>query len=669
MDPERTSLLVAKLLTDIVPGDLAVVRLLDLSKDGKWLPSKDTGQTMPCSEDPSRTCHHVIPTSDWDKDVRTYRYGAEVRPARGDAGYKHLLDSHLSQVINNSLFGLGFRAAQGVFDQHPGSTARRMVIWLSDGTTDDEQRLHTTIEELQSSGAKVEAVVFGKGTTTVAHRLGLEARQVRNPGELMRAFAGAFRRVVDAPYELDSLVSANPTFIMKPNVDEAWVVVYGDDTLGDVSIDSPGGARNADYAQDRFQGAGAYRVLYVQKPLAGRWTVHLAGGGPHAAYAVVQRSTLTPILLEPPEPRVVTAGIPVKVVAGIGHPPAGPVLSPTDFPDPIEIELTVDGKSYRLTDDGTGDDAVAHDGRFSGTVTFDSIGEVVASLHARSTLIDRTVDAKFQVTGVFHYRGGPISLNLGTVTAGSTPPACRDFTLVAEHTGAVPFELRQTRDLPPRVQLEFRTPKTAVRPPASGFTISPNAVLNVCLSAERRAGAFEASGQQWLELDAAGARTPDGRVPIQLTWQVRPLSFWELWGWLILSILLILLVLFWIYGFIKPIRFQRNLALIFVPERDEIEEQSPQPISQWKGVGISWYRDARAYLHGSFRVSSNSRGSLASLHAVAGGTRVRAPGALFRETTDGEWESVSPEGRRAISGEVFRIGESGPYFKISVRRA
>src|SRR5437764_783160 len=36
MDPERTSLLVAKLLADIVPGDLAVVRLLDLSKDARW---------------------------------------------------------------------------------------------------------------------------------------------------------------------------------------------------------------------------------------------------------------------------------------------------------------------------------------------------------------------------------------------------------------------------------------------------------------------------------------------------------------------------------------------------------------------------------------------------------------------------------------------------------
>ena len=33
MDPHGTSLLVAKLLSDIVPGNLAVVRLLDIGKD------------------------------------------------------------------------------------------------------------------------------------------------------------------------------------------------------------------------------------------------------------------------------------------------------------------------------------------------------------------------------------------------------------------------------------------------------------------------------------------------------------------------------------------------------------------------------------------------------------------------------------------------------------
>ena len=134
MDPERTSLLVAKLLADIVPGDLAIVRLLDVALDAESLPSRETGKMMPCAEDPAKSCHQVDPTSDWDADARRKQLGVLVRPARGDANFKRRLDSHLEQRINNSLFHLAFRAAQGVFDSRgSGVAAPRTVVWLSDG--------------------------------------------------------------------------------------------------------------------------------------------------------------------------------------------------------------------------------------------------------------------------------------------------------------------------------------------------------------------------------------------------------------------------------------------------------------------------------------------------------------------------------------------------------
>src|SRR5215510_12816354 len=48
MDPERASLLVTKLLVDLVPGKLAVIRLLDLGFDSDILPSVPTGQKAAC---------------------------------------------------------------------------------------------------------------------------------------------------------------------------------------------------------------------------------------------------------------------------------------------------------------------------------------------------------------------------------------------------------------------------------------------------------------------------------------------------------------------------------------------------------------------------------------------------------------------------------------------
>jgi hypothetical protein len=664
MDPQRTSLLVAKLFADIVPGDLAVIRLLDLSKDIRWLPSKNTGKKVPCSEDPSRTCEHIEPIGDWYADVHAHRYGALIRPARGDSGFKQQLDSHLAQVINNSVFGLAFRAAQGVFDTHPSSAAARTVIWLSDGNSDDAGPLQTVLGELQGAGVTIEPVVFGKGTTELQKKLGLVSIPVRSAGELMKAFAGVFRHLVQAPYELDSLLSSNPTFDMKLRVDEAWVVVYGDDTLGDVTIDSPRGPLHADYAQDRRQNSGAYRVLYVQNPPAGKWTIHATGGGSGAAYAVVQRSALEPVLIEP---RTAIAGVPIAVIAGVGQ-RAGAILSGPELPERVEMELTASGRTYRLVDDGTNGDRVAGDGRFTGMVTFDDVGPAVISLHVKSPLLDRTIRETIQISGQFHYRGGPISLDLGAFKAGGE--ACRDFSLVADHQGRIPFEVHLLQPLPIGQKLEVRSARGSTSEGAKPLAIGPGDPLRICLSAVRRAPASKASGEPRMELAVVGQSSPDARVRFDLRWEVVPLSFWELWGWLILGILAILLILVWLYGYIKPRRFQRNLALVFVQDKDDLDDQSPQPLAQWKGVGIRWYTDARAYLHPNFRVSGNARGAISSLHAIAGGTQVRpgAAGNLSRETIDGEWETVPPSGRRGSSGEVFRVGDSGPYFKIMVRR-
>ena len=112
MDPERTSLLVAKLLTDIVPGELAVVRLLDMVADKTLIPSQPTGETRPCAEDPNRDCQVMKPSVDWNAEARAKRLGAKIRPSRADLQFRSDLDRHLEQRINNSLFSLAFSAAQ-----------------------------------------------------------------------------------------------------------------------------------------------------------------------------------------------------------------------------------------------------------------------------------------------------------------------------------------------------------------------------------------------------------------------------------------------------------------------------------------------------------------------------------------------------------------------------
>ncbi|HET9768580.1 MAG TPA: choice-of-anchor X domain-containing protein [Thermoanaerobaculia bacterium] len=670
MDPERASLLVTKLLVDIVPGDLAVIRLLDLHDDEAELPSRDTGITMPCSEDPTQTCHRIEPAINFDAAARSKLLGVLARPARGDAAYKRQLESHLEQRSNNSMFNLALRAGQGVFDRHRapgrhGHEVPRTVIWLSDGRSDSPEAVRRVVAELRADDTVVIPIIFGRGDTTLAREAGLEPLQVSSPAGIMKAFAGAFRRVVQAPYDVDNLVATAPSFDMKHSVDEAWIVVYGNETLGEVRLDGPGGSMAADYAADRWPGAGAYKVAYVRNPAAGRWTVHASGGGDGTAYAVVQRSSLRPVLLAPLR---TAAGVRVPLVAGLRAGTGAEVIADAEVLGDLTVTAEVQGQVVTLADGGAAGDAIARDGRFAGWVTFQATGKVPVRIRARSPLIDRTVDATVDVAGSFRYTGGPLEVDLGTL--GVNAESCRPLALRAEHRGEVPFELRALRRLAGGHRLELRLATMALTAGGSPRTIGADEPLSVCLVTSPRAASSQARGEPWLELRVAGSDAPQQRVTVRLRWQVRGLSVWDRWGWLILSVLALLILLAVILGFVLPQRFQGTFAVTYVPERDELDEQTPQPVKQWRGVGIGFYRDARAFLHPDFRLSGNPQGALAGLFAEKGGARV-APGrglALFRETLDGDWEAVAAAGRRARAGDVYRIGQRGPFFRIASHR-
>ncbi len=667
MDPERTSLLVTKLLADIVPGDLAVVRLLDATRDKGTLPFIETGITEPCEEDPSAQCNvFKLDISAAQEIVRESALLAKVRPAQGDEGFKRDLESHLEQVGQNSHFGLALRCAQGVFDQHRARGDEPMVpktvIWLSDGRAEMPNLVRQAAAELKADGIAIEAIVFGRGKTALARQVSKHVQQVSGPAQLMKAFSGAFRRTVRAPFEIDNLVASAPGFEIKPNVDEAWVVFYGDPTLTEASLEGPTGIVPADDAVDQLPSAGAYRVAYLNRPSPGHWRVRAVGGGPELAYAVVQRSALTPALAEP---RETMAGTGVVMVATVRAGATGETLTTTDSVPGVEIVALFDGQTVRLTDDGRSADAVAGDGRFSAMVTFFNVGDVAVKLDLRSPLGNRSTESRVLVSGQFSYPGEAVEIDLGRLQVASE--ACRPLMFDAQHVGPIAFELRRLRRLPSGHRLQVRLPKGLLTPGSDPITAQPADRFEVCLLTAEDVASSTGAGETWLELQVAGSDLAEHRVPIQLSWQVEGLSFWQRWGWLILSVLAALVVAFIVGGFVIPKRFVRSLAVAFVPERDDLDEQSPQPVRQWKGVGIGFYRNARACLQADFRLTGRPSGALAILQARGRSTQV-VPGKgsrLFRETLDGDWEVVRPEGHRARGGDVFRVGDQGPYFRIS----
>ncbi|MEO1082831.1 MAG: hypothetical protein AAFY88_01175 [Acidobacteriota bacterium] len=657
MDPERTSLLVTQLLADLVPGDLATIRLLDLVADGDVLPSRGTGQTQPCAEDPSRSCEIVEPASDWMADARTKRLGALIRSARADDAYARALDGHLEQRVNNSFFAYALAAAAGVFEVNGRPERPRTVIWLSDGRSDEPASVLSQLRQLEAMDAGVEAIVFGRGTTELAERAGLTARRVASPAALMRAFAGAFRRIVQAPYEIDARVADRPRFDMQPAVEEAWVVVYGDADLGPVWLRTPSGERRpAIYVHRRLDGAGAYRVAHVVAPAAGRFSVDVEGGGPDVAYAVVQRSSLRPRLLGPAEAVAgASATLRVDVVAG-------------DNAETVRDEELLQGASIEAVLRGGASIPLERgdDGVWSGDVLFEEVGPQALDLQLQSPVVEVQVPASVAVTATFRPDAPEVAVDLGALGVGEG--ACAPLRLTGDHRGAVELGLEALRRVPSGHTLSLRADGKAWKV-GDRLGMAPGTPLEVCLTTGDRVSSSESRVEPWLILGVPplGEGNPNA-VRLLLTWRVTGLGFWARWRSLILTALAALAVLIIVLGYVLPHRFASSLALVFVDDRDEIDEQQPQPLRQWKGVGIGFYRHARAHLHTSFRINGRARGAIATLEAERRGARV-LPGksqALWRETSD-DWEAVAHEGRRARGGDVYRVGDAGPYFRVAVR--
>lgn len=666
MDPERASLLLTKLLSDISPGRLAVIRLLDVNTDAALLPRKATGRREPCNEDRTQMCEVVEMQGDWGKKAREELFGVKERGLRGDTAFKKLLETHLEQVSHNSAFAFSFWAAKGLFDKHSSEgfdASSRTVMWLSDGEDESADQLGPSLDALRADGVTIVTVIFGKGNPTIAQKHGLSVQQVSTPGELMSTLAQTFRSIVGAPYRVDGLVAAQPEFEMREHVEEAWVVVYGDKTLGNVTVSGSNGEFTADYAQDSWPDAGAYRVARLDNPPAGTWRVRAEGGG-GVAYAVVQRSSLAPVLLEPAQAAAQTQ---VRLVVGLQAKSATDLITDPEVLTGATMQIRVEGEELTATDDGNGADQTAGDGRFSAWHSFAGIGIVPLELEIDSSVVQRTSPAQVEVSGIFKYQDGPISVDFGRHKAPGT--VCRPLTLVAEHKGPVPFELERLKRPPGGFALVLRAGSTELRPEGAAETLSPGIPLELCLESTDRAPNSLASGRPMLRLRVAGSNAADQQVELRLSWQVDGLTWWQRWGWLVLTLLGVLVAIIIVLGYILPKRFQRTLSLSFAPELEDVDETPPLAISTWRGVGIGFYRNARAYLHGDFRISGKPSGALASLHAEAAGTRVCAGKgmSLFRQDFGSKWDELPMEGEMVRAGEIYRIGENGPHFRIASR--
>lgn len=440
-----------------------------------------------------------------------------------------------------------------------------------------------------------------------------------------------------------------------------------------------------DGIQSARERGGSYSLTWVLSPNAGqyRFRTNIRTG----SVAILRPSNVElEVLPAPPysnQTEWAVAGkelhlrVLVKSPTGAKGDPGEVKLSYTPFgeniPDPLGEKLAPPPGMSEVTPDGRIYNIVVHFPKHPHTPTKDYTGYLeLEAYRGRARVGALRHPILIRTTGIFHYTGGALDVNLGILGVDSIrcKPLIFETKTKPQHYGEVDFELKSMK-WPPwghRLEIHLMPSARTLTTDGTSLPIRPNEQFEVCLKTEDDVASSTANSEKWLELRVKGSNEPEHRVPIRLHWQVQGLTFWQRWGWLILSILAVITLLILIIGFVSPQRFSASLAVTFVPEREDLDEQFPLPIKQWKGVRSGFFRNARAFLQADYRISGKGSGALAALFAEKGGTRVAGIGnPLYRETLDGDWENVAQEGRRVRPGDIFRIGEKGPYFRIAVK--
>jgi hypothetical protein len=358
----------------------------------------------------------------------------------------------------------------------------------------------------------------------------------------------------------------------------------------------------------------------------------------------VESFNIIPHILQPKD---ATAGVATRVMVDVLR-RDGSRVAPADLPPDLQLEASADATTVPLVRDSQG--------LWAAEITFMSRGSI--PLHARAfskVYLDRTTTQMVEVRGEYEPGGGPYLVDFKTVKAGS-PAFCVPVSITRKQEGPVSMSVEPPASFPAGVILELQPP-----------TVEEGRDANLCLTASADAPSSR-------EARGAAARLvakayPGKQVPLVVRWDVQGLTWWERWRHLILILVGVIALVAIALGWILPHRWPRGMAIACAPSLAELDLQKPVPITTFSGVGIGFYRDARAYVHSNFRISGKREGAVVEVRAAKRGVLLESlGGALFRTDGGRGWNEIKGPPRRGAMGEPYRIGEKGPYFRLQMGR-
>lgn len=568
--------------------------------------------------------------------------------------------------------------------------ARQFVIFLSDGVCpNDHQQGPEAVREAARALGTAGVKIFSIGL------FGPQAQAGPDPTADLRAMAsltdGEFfsaSRAADLPQRFASILgrivgSEAQVLSMEPGADvqvsldgyvyDASLILTGARPIVlqkaegplDTSLELPRRAPTS-VTSDSFHLASFgnaqgshYSVLRIEEPAAGGWTFNADGPGLYAL--LIQNYALDPVL-ELTDPRNVYAvGEEVRVSGWLNGRRSGP-SKPDDNPavqkqtheriddegflQRVEFTVTLldpDGKEHQLV--------LKPDerGLFSGARKLDVAGQWAMRARARMLkggLDKRTDKVRFDVRDMkFALAPNHPPIDLGEIRAG-------------EESG--PHQISfEGSDFPTNGSVSLTTEgMPGIRRAPSEIAVGPKTLSGTVTFVpvgNHEGGPIDGK----LVLEMHGQR---GDVSVRGT--VIPLSFWERYGRLIITIAVALLVLalllFIIYGFVSPHRFPADARLNWGESLDRLKKNEIL-ISEIPGTKSGFYKNAKLIVGGPGSFLPADGAVLAEIEAMgASQIVIRSPNVeLHKVNKFDETKTKAVDNNEAgmHSGEIYQVGK------------
>jgi hypothetical protein len=343
-----------------------------------------------------------------------------------------------------------------------------------------------------------------------------------------------------------------------------------------------------------------------------------------------------------------------------------PFGSPGTLRPPDRIDVLTGGAVVELRDDGQGGDQRAGDRIFARNWTPSQTGTIHLDYTSVGGSASTPAGAPIDVLGRLRF-GAPVPVRLGRLESDSTGSGQLDLSS-ADIRG----------DFEARVSTEFDGARSVLElDSGKGWTAIGRKPLTLRLgeSGPRRWGLRLRVGE--CPEGHSGARpfdvvitatSADGRpirTTVPVTVEIVPDSWLHCW-WPVLALTFgVLATAVIIHGYWSPSRFSPRLGVVLSPEED-LGEGFFHPIRAHRGSSSGFYRDARIYVCGDFRLAARPRNAVARLRADRKQVRIApSDGAIvWQRTIEGEWEQIPTHESTVRFGNIYRNDPGSLFFEL-----